>query len=186
MSLHVFVDESRRGSLYLVAAALLRPAELGPTRGLMRGLRVPGERRLHFHNERDTVKKDTVSALVAAEVATRVYSGHGQPDAAREHILRALVIDVASAGLRRLVLDSRGPSRDNLDRRTIHAALASTATNLGSVTYEHMRSHEEPVLWLADAVAWCYGAGGDWRRRVQPVVKTVTDLGHIGRRRSRR
>lgn len=59
------------------------------------------------------------------------------------------------------------------ERRSINAALVR---GLGpvSLTYEHMRPHEEPILWVSDAVAWAYGAGGDWRRRVTPAV--VVDL----------
>ncbi len=30
------------------------------------------------------------------------------------------------------------------------------------LTYEHMRKHEEPLLWLADGFAWAEGKGGIW------------------------
>jgi hypothetical protein len=86
VSLHVFVDESHRGSLYLLAAAVLRPSDLDQTRVLMRSLRVPGERKLHFKSERDTVKKDIAAAIVSARVRTRIYVGHGQADAVREQV----------------------------------------------------------------------------------------------------
>jgi hypothetical protein len=38
------------------------------------------------------------------------------------------------------------------------------------LTYEHRRSYEEPLLWVADAAAWCYGAAGERRRRIKQVV----------------
>jgi hypothetical protein len=42
------------------------------------------------------------------------------------------------------------------------------------LTYEHVLPHEEPLLWLADAVAWCYGAGPRWRPRVEsPITRVV-------------
>jgi hypothetical protein len=41
--------------------------------------------------------------------------------------------------------------------------------------YEHLKPHEEPLLWVPDAVAWCYGNGGDWRRRVAPLVARSVD-----------
>jgi hypothetical protein len=36
---------------------------------------------------------------------------------------------------------------------------------------------EEPLLWVSDAVAWAMGAGGDWRRRVEPMIDEVVRLG---------
>ncbi|WP_410622993.1 hypothetical protein [Amycolatopsis sp. cmx-8-4] len=38
------------------------------------------------------------------------------------------------------------------------------------LTYEHVDSTAEPLLWISDAVAWCFGAGGDWRRRASPLI----------------
>ena len=185
MSLHAFIGESRRGNLYLLAAALVPPADLGPTRSLMRSLRVAGARKVHFKHERDSVKKDIAAALVAARVRARVYVGHGQADAVRASGLRAAVTDLVAVGLRRLVLDSRWQDGDQSDRRIIHSALRRSQVPLDRVTYEHFRSHEEPALWVADAVAWCYGAGGEWRRRIEPVVEAVTDLGCKNRRNKR-
>lgn len=60
VSVHVFVDESRRGSTYLLAAALLDPPELGPSRVLLRGLRMPGERKLHFKHERTPCRRTSL------------------------------------------------------------------------------------------------------------------------------
>jgi hypothetical protein len=44
------------------------------------------------------------------------------------------------------------------------------------LTYEHVRSADEPLLWVADVVAWAYGAAGDWRRRTEKVIGKVIDL----------
>lgn len=29
--------------------------------------------------------------------------------------------------------------------------------------YDHMPPYGDPLLWIADAVAWCSSAGGAWR-----------------------
>jgi hypothetical protein len=39
------------------------------------------------------------------------------------------------------------------------------------------RVHEEPLLWVPDAIAWAVGRGGDWRRRAEPLLDKVVDLG---------
>jgi hypothetical protein len=74
--------------------------------------------------------------------------------------------------------------RDQSDRRIIHSALTVSGVELAAVSYEHFRSHEEPALWVADAVAWCWGAGGEWRHRISPIVEGVSDLGSTCQRSS--
>jgi hypothetical protein len=60
--------------------------------------------------------------------------------------MHVFVADVAPAGAGRLILESRESS------------------------------HEEPVLWAADAIAWAVGAGGDRRRRVDPLLLELVRL----------
>ena len=38
------------------------------------------------------------------------------------------------------------------------------------VDIEHLAPDEDPLLWLPDCFAWPVGAGGDWRRRVEPIL----------------
>ncbi|HVK20032.1 MAG TPA: hypothetical protein VM677_01595 [Actinokineospora sp.] len=172
MTLHAFVDESRRGSTYLLAAALIEPQHLAPIRTLMRGLRMPGARRIHFKHERDTVQKDIAAAIVEAEVRARVYVGRGKSEAVRRAALGTLVGDLASLNPHRLILDTRGEAADRADRGVIASAKVRSAR----FPYEHLRSFEEPGLWLPDAVAWCWGAGGEWRKRIDPVIDAVRDV----------
>ncbi len=56
---------------------------------------------------------------------------------------------------------------------TIRARLAASGRTLA---YEHRRAYEEPLLWAADAMAWCYGAGGEWRRRIAPTLDKAVRL----------
>jgi hypothetical protein len=42
--------------------------------------------------------------------------------------------------------------------------------------YRHMNSRHEPLLWLPDIIAWCYGRGGTWRDAVEPLVAEVIEI----------
>ena len=42
--------------------------------------------------------------------------------------------------------------------------------------YRHMNSRHEPLLWLPDIIAWCYGRGGPWRDAVETLVDEVIEL----------
>ncbi|MFD7655093.1 hypothetical protein ACFV4N_14055 [Actinosynnema sp. NPDC059797] len=185
MSTHVFVDESRRAT-YLLAAAFIQTRRLTALRTLMRGLRVAGERRLHFKSESDTVRKDVIGRLVDAGFRSRVYFGRGPAEAVRQACLADLVADLVEEPVARLVLDARGRTEDRLDRRVITRSLRECGVPDDSISYEHMSSHGDPALWIPDAIAWCYGAGGEWRRRVGPLVEAVIDVGVVTRRRQLR
>lgn len=174
--MHAFVDESER-SVYLLAAVMVRPAELGVTRARLRTLRRPGQRRIHMGKEGASRRREVLSAVVAIGVPCRIYLGKGHPVAARPALLGQLVEDMLLEGATLLVLESAPDSgQDDRDRGAVRLALAGRRSWL---TYEHRRAYEEPLLWLPDIVAWAYGAGGDWRRRVEPILEKVIDLGQV-------
>lgn len=176
--MHAFVDESHRGA-YLLVVTLLKPTELERTRTLLRSLRVGGERRLHFKHESDAVKRMIAARLAQSGVRTRVYTGRGGTEGVRRSCLAHLVSDLIALDARRLVLEARGREEDRRDRRTIGPLLRGAGGD-GRLVYEHLRPHEEPSLWISDAVAWCHGAGGGWRRRVSPIIEQVLDVGGAG------
>ncbi|WP_269306449.1 hypothetical protein [Aeromicrobium sp. HA] len=44
------------------------------------------------------------------------------------------------------------------------------------ITYSHQTLASQPLLALPDVIAWCWARGGDWRRRVQPVISEKRDV----------
>jgi hypothetical protein len=104
-------------------------------------------------------------------VTTRLYLGTCAPkteEAARQRCLALLAQDLLALRAHRLVLDTRD-HRDVHDRHTLQVALGFQPSKT-ELTYEHLDSTAEPLLWISDAVAWCYGAGGEWRRRANLLV----------------
>lgn len=61
MPVHVFVDESDRGS-YLVCAVVVMPAGLSAVRQVLRGFCLPEQRRLHFKSESNARRKQILDA----------------------------------------------------------------------------------------------------------------------------
>lgn len=45
-----------------------------------------------------------------------------------------------------------------------------------TLCYEHRRAASELLLAAPDAVAWCWAKGGDWRRRIEPIVTDVREV----------
>lgn len=160
MSFHAFVDESFADS-YIVAAAVVPAADVNPVRAAIRGVLRPGQRRIHFKDERDQRKDSVLTAIAAAGISARVYVASNDRQA-RGLCLARMVPDLAAADVTRLVLE-RDDSLLRFDQRTLDDLKRKHCPDL---YYAHLRAHADLLLCLPDAIAWCWAKGGQWRDRV--------------------
>ncbi len=175
MSVHAFVDESQRGP-YLVSAVLIDPRELAETRTRLRAMLLSGQRRLHFAQERPPRRRSLLSAMSGLSVRVRLYESTEKEEIARQLSMARLLADLVAMRGQRVVIESREASLDLRERRQIAMAVQA-GTAPASLVYNHLRAHEEPLLWVADAVAWAYGARGEWRPRVAGLIDHVRYVG---------
>ena len=78
-----------------------------------------------------------------------------------------IVRSVQAAGVERLKIESRQDDSD--DRRTIQRVRTAEPV----MVFEHVQPMLEPLLWVADAVAWAAGARVEWRALIDPIVTEV-------------
>lgn len=175
VSAHIFVDETKdRG--YLIAAAVLLPRDLGPARTALRQLLLRGQRRVHFAKESDPRRRAIVSTMGTLGAAVTIYDASAITSArdARAACLEAVVSDAADLDAHRLVLE-QDDSLLRSDQQLLYRQVRKAGCDQ-RLTYEHMRPSAECLLWVPDAVAWCWAKGGDWKRRVSPMVTAVRTL----------
>ena len=100
-------------------------------------------------------------ALVVVELARNV------PSRGRRGVVVGTVARLASErGVARLVLEDAEPERDR-DAQTIRRALGGIE---GAVPrFEHLPPSSEPILWVADLVAWAFARSGEWRSRLPEI-----------------
>jgi uncharacterized protein DUF3800 len=160
MPVHAFVDESRRGSMYLIAAAVVTPPKLKLLRRDVRGLLLPGQRELHFNNEKVPRRRQLADAIARLPVEVLIYMCpcRNVAEPARQACMARLTADLLSRSAHRLVIDSR-EELDARDDQTIRRVIARHP-HQHELTYEHLNSTSECLLWLADATAWCLGRRG--------------------------
>lgn len=172
MSGHLFVDETKRRD-YLMVVGVVLPKDLTPARKCIQGLILPGQRRLHMKDERDSRKRQILSAIEKLDIEAMVYdagNGYRTQRDARAACLRAMVEDATQHGHRHLILE-RDATLENWDRQQ----LIEATRRLGStVKYRHETAAAEPLLAIPDALAWAYAKGGDWRRR--SCIRTVRQV----------
>jgi hypothetical protein len=176
VTVHAFVDESARPPQYLIAAAIVEPSRVRLLRQSMRALLMQGQRELHFKKEKPIRRRALADAVARLPVEVCVYSRSCQrfDEPARQACFAQLVNDLLARQAHRLVIDSRC-EQDIHDERTLRRLLGSEPS-ASRLVYEHVDSTSESLLWIADIVAWCYGAGREWRKRIDPIVSTVVDL----------
>lgn len=124
---------------------------------------------------RMTVDAARSSRASALEVRVPVWIVKQRSDKeARPLSLGALAEAAARAGVAQLIIE-RDESLEHADRRLIADAVRHAGSS--EMQYRHVTPHEHPLLWVTDAVAWCYSNGGDWIRRVDAIVESrVTRL----------
>lgn len=168
-----FVDESIRGQRYLMACVLVDARNLVEVRRSMTAFAGVG-RRLHFHQELDSARRGALELIAALPVRVTVAvctRRHGVSEfEARDLCLAALVRELQSQAVLRLIIETRQDDRD--DHRTILRTREAEPT----LSFEHRSGSDEPILWVADAVAWAYGAGQRWSSLARPVVHRVIEL----------
>jgi len=173
---HVFVDETKHRG-YLIVASVIPPGELDASRKVVRGLVLPGQRRLHMKAESDPRRRTITSAIVDTGIQATVYDAatryltqlHG-----RAACLRAVVDDAAGRGDSLLVLEQDDTLLAWDNQRLIEFTRAAGCRD--TLRYEHRRAAAEQLLGIPDAIAWCWAKGGDWRRRVAPAVSNVRQV----------
>ena len=161
---HTFVDESVRGASYIMCATSIRADGLDAARKTLRSLAAPGQRRTHFATESDGRRRDLLRAMSHLKTLSVVYVAH-HPDQvkARAAILAAMVPKLQNSDVRHLVLESR-QEQDKRDRSAIYHSVGPHPTR--PFSYSHCPAPSEPLLWVADAVAWAWGRGGRWRTMI--------------------
>jgi hypothetical protein len=175
MSSHVFVDETKRRG-YLLVASVVVQGDLDPIRRTLRGLVLPGQRRLHMKDENDSRKRSIATAIADSGTRATIYDAGRRYDTEwdrRSACLRALVTDAAQRGDAMLILE-QDDTLVAADRKLLYHA--ARHENCPELRYEHRRAAAEQLLALPDAIAWCWAKGGDWRRRIAPVVVDVREV----------
>jgi hypothetical protein len=92
--------------------------------------------------------------------------------AARKQALEQACSHIYLKGAQLITLDSSNSITQ--DCQTIDQA--TRRKDLNFPHYRHMNSRHEPLLWLPDIIAWCYGRGSTWRDAVEPLVTEVIEL----------
>ena len=135
-----------------------------------------GQRRLHFKLEGKRRRRALLDQLIALELNVAIVQSRITPDRtgeeARAECLTVIVAEAQTGGPAATLYIERRDGLDHHDRETIVRARRREP----ALSFEHLRPHGDPLLWIPDAFAWAVGARGEWLDRVRDAV-TIRDLG---------
>ncbi|PZR52397.1 hypothetical protein DNL40_12030 [Xylanimonas oleitrophica] len=112
--------------------------------------------------------------LMCAVVAVKDVNRARTAMQARGRCVRRLAQDAIAMDIARVVLDPIDSVVDR-DRSWLIQGAREAGRPAPPFAYHHQKRHEEPLLWIADAVGWAWARGGKLRAAVDSVV-TVVDL----------
>lgn len=178
-SSHIYVDETKAKG-YLVAAATGSQSQLAVCRKEIDSLILPGQRSLHMNAEADPRRRkiaDTIVTMGETQGITAVIYDAGRNGTEKERrfqCLRALVHDAAELEQAKIIFDL-DETLHKWDRQKM-IELTRTADTGQRITYAHHSRNADLLLAIPDAIAWCWARGGEWRKRIRPIVRNVVDL----------
>ncbi|WP_344152717.1 hypothetical protein [Kribbella yunnanensis] len=162
MPTHVFVDETKSKGL-LMAAAYCPAGDVAVHRKALRSLLLPGQERLHFNHERPPRRKQIIDVITGFGLMVDLYFADRPTLANRKRCLEAIVRDCAGTS-ERLVAEM-DESAYEYDLRILREATHRFGCH-ETLRWDVLVAKADPLLWVPDAVAWCWMRGGDWKRYV--------------------
>lgn len=160
------MDENKAQGFRL-ATVLVQDSQASRARAAMRGHVAAGAHRVHFVKERPARRRAILATIAGLGVIVVVIEA---PVGCRANEQRHATISeltrwACASGARRIVIE-RDENSIALDRRVIESALAELPGRR-ELEYAHVPARSEPLLWIADAVAWAWARGGEWRHLVE-------------------
>lgn len=156
-----YADESIRGNRYLMAVVILDPSDGGgKSRELVRAkARSMGRSSLHFSRLLPAQRTEGMQLLAELSgLRSKVFEhrkAQGEKGkAARAVVLEAMVRFLQEEGVTSLVLD-QFQGAEQTDGRIIGRERSKRP---GTLTYSHRHFGDEPLLWIADGIAYNAGA----------------------------
>jgi hypothetical protein len=165
-----FIDESVRGSKYLLAAVIVDHTRHQDIRRELKSLRQFGRSSLHMHREVIGRKRLIASAVAQMEItcvlAVQELSGQSLMSA-RIKCLNELSGHELVRSTSQLTLETSNSIE--LDKKILSNSAYEFSGKFPH--YRHLSSAQEPLLWLPDIIAWCAGKGGEFENIVKPLLR---------------
>ncbi len=152
-----------------MAVAAINAAGIESARKQLRGQLVSGQHRIHFNKESNERRRKVINLICQQGWHTLIVIHPSKNEVlARSSCLDAVIRYAIEVNAVRMVIETDDSARQ-ADKRALFDA-GRRLPFAEDFTYNHMRARNEELLWVPDAIAWCFARGGEWRKRIEPVL----------------
>lgn len=139
---------------YMVCAAIINADDVERMRAELLPLRLPGQIKLHWTDERSSRRRkivDTLSAIDSMQaIITHRSELNKQTERYRRKCLEQMYFELSELRVQNVTLESRQAAQN---RRDIEHIVALQGQGQGAgLRLRHARGGDDPLLWIPDAV----------------------------------
>lgn len=183
MSWYAFVDESESNrrldpDVYILAASIMPAESRDSVREIAQGLRLPGQRKVHWRDESEKRRRllaEAVASLAVMHLVVVRVGRVGEPsERKRRKCMERLLFELSAMGVHQVIMEGREAKQNCLDLNLLKA-LRSRKELSAELRIDHISGPGEPLLWLPDILAGSVVAArcGD-SRYLDQLVPLVT------------
>lgn len=156
----VFVDESmsdraQDSRAYILGATICQTADLSTVRQEIAGLRLRGQRKVHWREESDKRRRQIVELIARLPLEHVAVVRHGRPgdrpERRRRHAMERLLYELDQADVRDITFESRDSRNDSRDIEMLNAIRSRGVVSL-DLQISHVGGRDDAMLWVADAL----------------------------------
>lgn len=156
--LSAFIDESGShrsldADTYMLAAAIYDSETSLKAQAAMRGLLLPGQAKVHWHDEDERRRLKLVNEVAGLEGVGLIVVRNGLPGEKNERRRRLcgerMYYELEQNGVQKAVFESRGRADDLRDRKHLDSLKARKQIT-GPLRVDHLAGRAEPLLWVPD------------------------------------
>lgn len=139
---------------YMVCAAIIDAQDLERVREELRPLRLPGQVKLHWTDERNSRRRKIVETLSGIDsmhaIITHQSEVSKKTERHRRKRLEQMYFELSEMHVHNVTLESRQEAQNKRDLAHI-VALQGQGQSAG-IRLRHVRGGDDPLLWIPDAV----------------------------------
>ena len=164
----LFIDESK-SKQYVLAVTVVDDSDVPRLRKQLQKLVKSGQRSLHFSGEKDQRRRKILSEIENLGLKAKIIKSDLKYElSARGHCFEQVIDFAIEVKANRIVIE-RDDSLFKFDEKCLKDLLKKSELE-HQIGFEHAYRHEDQLLWVSDAIAWCHNRGGDWAKASAGLV----------------
>lgn len=143
-----------------MCAAIVNIDDVETVREALYPLRLPGQVKLHWTDERDSRRRKIVDTLTSIDSMQAIITHRSAPSRKTERFrrkcLEQMYYELSDMQIQDVTLESRQEAQNKKDRE--HIVALQGQGQCAALRIKHVRGGDDPLLWIPDAVLGAFNS----------------------------